>query len=229
MKQCPQEIWNGMTTRSPGVRPATSRTDLLDDAHGLVAEDVARRHERAERLVQMQVRAADVRRRDLDDRVGGLLDDRVRDRLDADLASALPGDCSHVVRAIRPIAPRNAGPTPDLSASQRAIALCDADRSGGWGLGASSQASSSTSSSTTLPRAATTVRSTLAPGASVRSVQLPSPAKNRKWPVAEVGTSAVNSPRRVEQPDVRARDRLAAAQHAALDDGFLGDVDARRR
>ncbi len=31
-------------------------------------------------------------------------------------------------------------------------------------------------------------------GASVRSVHSPSPAKNRKCPVAEVGTSAVNSP-----------------------------------
>src|SRR5918997_1528006 len=54
--------------------------------------------------------------------------------------------------------------------------------------------SRSTSTSDTVPRMATTLRSSLAPGARVRSVQLPSPAKNRKCPVAEVGTSAVNSP-----------------------------------
>ena len=51
-----------------------------------------------------------------------------------------------------------------------------------------------TSTSDTEPRAATTCWSSLAPGARVRRVQRPSPAKNRKWPVAEVGTSAVNSP-----------------------------------
>ena len=48
--------------------------DLLDDAHRLVAEDVTAVHERAERLVEVQVRPADVRAGDLDDRVGGLLD-----------------------------------------------------------------------------------------------------------------------------------------------------------
>ena len=39
---------------------------------------------------------------------------------------------------------------------------------------------SSTSISSTLPRAARTGRSVLAPGARVRKVQFPSPAKNRK-------------------------------------------------
>ena len=48
-------------------------------------------------------------------------------------------------------------------------------------------------------------------GASVRSVQSPGAAKNRNCPVADVGTSAVNSPERVEQPHVRAGDRLAVA------------------
>ena len=41
----------------------------------------------------------------------------------------------------------------------------------------------------------TTGRSTVAErGARVRSVHLPGPAKNRNWPVADTGTSAVNSP-----------------------------------
>ena len=42
MKQLPQEILNGMTTRSPTFRSLDSRADLLDDAHRLVSEDVAR-------------------------------------------------------------------------------------------------------------------------------------------------------------------------------------------
>ena len=69
--------------------------DLLDDAHGLVAEDVALAHERAERLVQVQVRPTDVGRRDLHDRVGGLLDHRVGDRVHPHVALAVPGHCLH--------------------------------------------------------------------------------------------------------------------------------------
>ena len=41
MKQCPQEMLNGITTRSPGPMCSTSEPDLLDDAHRLVPEDVA--------------------------------------------------------------------------------------------------------------------------------------------------------------------------------------------
>ena len=55
MKQLPQEIWNGITTRSPSARLVDARADLLDDAHRLVAEDVALGHERRERLVEVQV------------------------------------------------------------------------------------------------------------------------------------------------------------------------------
>ena len=52
-----------------------------------------------------------------------------------------------------------------------------------------------TVTSATEPTAATTLLSTgSALGASVRSVHSPSPAKNRKCPEIEVGTSAVNSP-----------------------------------
>ena len=48
-----------------------------DDAHRLVAEDVAAVEERAEQFVQVQVGAADRGRGDPDDRIGRLLDDRI--------------------------------------------------------------------------------------------------------------------------------------------------------
>jgi hypothetical protein len=67
--------------------------DLLDDAHRLVAQDVALAHEWAEQLVQVQVRAADARRRDPHDHVRRLLDRRVRDAVDADISLAVPGQC----------------------------------------------------------------------------------------------------------------------------------------
>src|SRR5690606_10395797 len=44
---------------------------------------------------QMQVRAADRGRGDLDDRIGRLLDARVGDGLDRHLASSLPRECLH--------------------------------------------------------------------------------------------------------------------------------------
>ena len=63
IKQWPQEMLNGITTRSPDARSVTVGADLLDDAHRLVAEDVARVDERAEHLVEVQVGAADRRSR----------------------------------------------------------------------------------------------------------------------------------------------------------------------
>jgi hypothetical protein len=56
--------------------------DLLDDPHRLVAEDVALVDEGAEHLVEVQVRAADARRGDAHDRVGRLLDPRIRNRVE---------------------------------------------------------------------------------------------------------------------------------------------------
>jgi DNA end-binding protein Ku len=44
----------------------------LDDAHGLMAEDVALAHERPHDLVEVKIRAADATRSDPDNRVGGL-------------------------------------------------------------------------------------------------------------------------------------------------------------
>src|ERR1044072_7844388 len=105
MKQEPQAIWKGTTTRSPTLRSCTSRpapsttpngssartappavTDaqvlhvaaaLLDHAHRLMAQDVALAHEGAEYLVQVQVGAADTAGGDADDRVAGPFDARV--------------------------------------------------------------------------------------------------------------------------------------------------------
>ena len=53
----------------PDLEVARLGADLLDDAHRLVTEDVALAHERAERLVEVQVRAADSARGDPDDRI----------------------------------------------------------------------------------------------------------------------------------------------------------------
>ena len=71
--------------------------DLLDDAHRLVAEDVALAHERAEDLVEVEVGAADAGRRDADDRVGRVLDARIGDGVDADVALPMPGDSFHAL------------------------------------------------------------------------------------------------------------------------------------
>ena len=70
-------------------------TDLLDDAHRLMAYDVTGGHERAEHLVEVEVRAADRGGGDADDRVGGVLEDGVGHGLDAHAFGALPGHCSH--------------------------------------------------------------------------------------------------------------------------------------
>ena len=78
------------------------RPDLGDDAHRLVAEDVALAEERAEQLVEVQVRAADPGRGDLDDHVRRILDRRVGHGVDADVALAVVGQCSHRVPLIPP-------------------------------------------------------------------------------------------------------------------------------
>ena len=98
MKQCPHEMLNGITTRSPGAMFVDLRADLLDDAHRLVAEDVALVDERPHHLVEVEVGAADAGRRDPDDGVGRLLDRRVRDRVDPDVPLAVPGDRFHPIR-----------------------------------------------------------------------------------------------------------------------------------
>jgi hypothetical protein len=69
--------------------------DLGHHPHGLVAEDVAGVEERAEDLVQVQVGATQPARGDLDDHVGGILDRGIGNGVDADVTSALPGECTH--------------------------------------------------------------------------------------------------------------------------------------
>jgi threonine dehydrogenase-like Zn-dependent dehydrogenase len=76
--------------------------DGLDDAHRLVAQDVARVDERAQHLVQVQVRAAQTGARDAHDRVRRLLDGGIGHRVDADVVGAMPGQCSHRRGATRP-------------------------------------------------------------------------------------------------------------------------------
>ena len=55
MKQWPQEMLNGIDDAVADGDVRDLRADLLDDAHRLVAEDVALVHVRAEHLVQVQV------------------------------------------------------------------------------------------------------------------------------------------------------------------------------
>jgi hypothetical protein len=78
-----------------------ARADLLHDAHRLVAEDVALPHERAEGLVEVQVRAAQPAGGDPDDRVVRLLEDRVRDLFHPNVSPTVPSDCLHRVRPPR--------------------------------------------------------------------------------------------------------------------------------
>ena len=75
-------------------------TDRLDDAHRLVAQDVALGHERPEHLVDVQVGAAQARRGDADDRVRRLLDRRVGNLLDPDVPLAVPCHCAHPGRPL---------------------------------------------------------------------------------------------------------------------------------
>ena len=83
MKQWPQEMLNGTTTRSPTARSPVSVPISTDDAHGLVAEHVALAQVRAEHAVEVEVGSADRGGRDADDRVGRFLDDGVGDVDDA--------------------------------------------------------------------------------------------------------------------------------------------------
>jgi hypothetical protein len=75
--------------------------DLLDDAHRLVADDVALLHLDDLAAVEVQVRAADRRRGDADDRVGRLLDRRIGDLVDAHVLLAMPDDGLHLCFSAR--------------------------------------------------------------------------------------------------------------------------------
>ena len=98
MKQCPQEMLNGITTRSPGLMCVTSAPTSSTMPIGSWPRMSPASRNAPEHLVQVQVRAADAGRRDPDDRVGRLLDGRVGDGVDADVVRAVPGQCLHCSR-----------------------------------------------------------------------------------------------------------------------------------
>ena len=90
------------------------------DAHRFVAEDVALRHERAEDLVEVEVGAAQPARRDLDDRVRRVLDRRIGDLVDADVAPAVPHGCLHrLPPAGSPGSPAGSSDRPSLPTPRR--------------------------------------------------------------------------------------------------------------
>jgi hypothetical protein len=83
----------------PVARPDVGdlRPDLLDDTHRLVPEDATLFHVvHAEYLVQVQVGAADRRRRDAHDRVVGLPDGGVWNVVDPYVALAVPRYSLHL-------------------------------------------------------------------------------------------------------------------------------------
>ena len=68
---------------------------FFDDAHRLVAKDVAPREERPEHAVEVQVGPANRGRRDPDDHIPRILDGGPGDRRNFDLAVRLPRHCAH--------------------------------------------------------------------------------------------------------------------------------------
>ena len=72
-------------------------TDLLDDAHELVAEHIAFLQHRHLAAVQMQVRTADRGGGDPQHDVVPGFDARIVDRVEADVLGAVVGECLHVV------------------------------------------------------------------------------------------------------------------------------------
>lgn len=76
-------------------------TDFLNDAHGLMAEDVAGVEERSEDLVQVQVGAAQAGGGDLHDHVGGVFDHGVGHGIHAHVALTVPGQGLHGDSSIR--------------------------------------------------------------------------------------------------------------------------------
>ena len=96
-KHSPQAMVNGTTTRSPFLQLRDGAADLDDLAHRLVAEDVARLHRRQVAVEEVQVRAADAVEVILMITSVGVLDLRVGDGVDADVALAVPAECFHSV------------------------------------------------------------------------------------------------------------------------------------
>jgi hypothetical protein len=74
---------------------------LLNDAHRLVAEDVALIDKRTEYLVEVEVRAAERRRRDAHYRVVGFLNGGIGDVIYAHVPLAMPRHCFHLALSPR--------------------------------------------------------------------------------------------------------------------------------
>ena len=94
-QHCPQLIVKGTTTLSPTLEVGDLRTKLDDLAHVLMAEDVAALHRRLVAVEQMQVGATYRAGGNLDHRVARVLDLRIRDGVDADVALPVPAKCTH--------------------------------------------------------------------------------------------------------------------------------------
>ena len=75
---------------------------VLDDAHELMAEDIARFGFWNFASVEVQVGAANGCGGDPEDNVVFLLDDWIRDVIDSDVVCAVVGECSHESQLLRP-------------------------------------------------------------------------------------------------------------------------------
>jgi len=62
-----------------------------------VAENVAALHRWLIAVEQVQIRAADGAGRNLDDGVPRILDLRIRNRIDANVAFSMPAECAHYI------------------------------------------------------------------------------------------------------------------------------------
>jgi hypothetical protein len=69
---------------------------LLDDAHRLVAKNVAFIQERPQDFIEVQVRTAQSTGRHPDDGIGWFLDRWIGNGIDAHVALAMPDECFHV-------------------------------------------------------------------------------------------------------------------------------------
>ena len=97
MKQWPQEMLNGTTTRSPTAMFVTADPTASTIAHRLVSEDVAWCHERGQHLVQVEVGTAQSTRRHTNDRVGWGDDRGVGDGIHLYVSTAMPHCCAQIL------------------------------------------------------------------------------------------------------------------------------------
>src|SRR5690606_25384147 len=104
----------------PGTEILDLATDLLDHPHRLVTQDVTGIEERAEYLVQVQVRTANARGRHPDHRIGRFHDLRIGDFVHPHVTLSLPGHGLHGVS----LACSPGSSVPDRRSS---VVACDDD------------------------------------------------------------------------------------------------------